>query len=248
MAPPRPCGYETLGGRSSGWGAWTVCADGLTNSSVVFSVGTASDVTFDVAVVRRFGAQVVAFDPTITRDEFDEAVDRHNLSRAERSRLTFFPFGLGATNDVIPFYRMKARKMWSAEPPPRGNGSSRKWQGTSSLRAPVLQLRSLGFAAGVHQPPDLLKMDVEGLEYAIVEAGRRGGWLSRWPPAQIAVELHERQWKGLRPSKRPGPQNMRLISTLEQACGYRTRFVDQRGQSWLFERQQVDPQQLMSRC
>ena len=61
----------------------------LSNSSLVLSVGIATDVTFDVAVARRFGARVFAADPTITRAEFWQAGGRHRTQCTDPTPCTF---------------------------------------------------------------------------------------------------------------------------------------------------------------
>ena len=43
---------------------WTFCPTGLDESSVVYSVGIGEDVSFDTALIERFGVAVYAFDPT----------------------------------------------------------------------------------------------------------------------------------------------------------------------------------------
>ncbi len=274
---PATCRVERLGGRTAGrhvFGSWWVCADMLTADSVVFSVGIASDVTFDVAVARRFGAHVWSCDPTITRADFWSHVAKHNLTNATRSHIRFLPFGLDDADDVLEFYKMKNRKMFSTKRPP---AHSRIWLPEPVLRAPVLSLESLLFvAAGVAARSnargpwaalsgraaasarggdgggggggggtrlgaarrggagrsdfrvDVLKVDIEGSEYEVLDSGVRRWVRMRSPPRQISVELHESMWKGSYRGK-----NARLIKTMA-ACGYDTRHVDEKDQTWLF--------------
>src|SRR5215471_21233266 len=58
-------GYSlsTLGNESSGC-AYTFVADGLGPESIVYSGGVGKDVSFEHALVERFGCRVVLFDPS----------------------------------------------------------------------------------------------------------------------------------------------------------------------------------------
>src|SRR5262245_45261334 len=55
------CRTEFLG---SEYGGWCICPDSLGPQSVVYSVGVGEDISFDLALIERFGLQVHAFDPT----------------------------------------------------------------------------------------------------------------------------------------------------------------------------------------
>ncbi len=100
------CRVSKVGGRSSdGYGAWFMCTDGLGQGSGVLSVGIGGDISFDLALVRRFGASVRCFDPTISEDDFERLLGNASATAEERARVRFYPFGLAARNSVIPFYR-----------------------------------------------------------------------------------------------------------------------------------------------
>jgi hypothetical protein len=55
------CSTEFLG---TVYGGWTICLDGISESSIVYSFGVGEDASFDLAVIERYGAEVHAFDPT----------------------------------------------------------------------------------------------------------------------------------------------------------------------------------------
>ena len=46
------------------YGAHTVCRDGLSANSVVYSFGVGEDASFDLELIGRFGCTIHAFDPT----------------------------------------------------------------------------------------------------------------------------------------------------------------------------------------
>ena len=91
----------------------------ISPESVIFSVGISSDATFDLAIMRQTGATVVGFDPTISVEQFWEAVRvasafpraGGNLTADEKRRLSFQPFGLGTSDTVLPFYGLHSRTL-----------------------------------------------------------------------------------------------------------------------------------------
>ena len=100
------CRVSKVGGRATdGYGAWFMCTEGLGPRSGVLSVGIGGDISFDLALVRRFGASVRCFDPTISEDDFERLLGNASATAEERARVRFYPFGLAARNSVIPFYR-----------------------------------------------------------------------------------------------------------------------------------------------
>src|SRR5216117_15515 len=54
-----------LGNRATGC-SWRFCPNGLTAESIVYSGGVGRDITFEHALVQRFGCSVVLFDPSPT--------------------------------------------------------------------------------------------------------------------------------------------------------------------------------------
>jgi hypothetical protein len=58
---------EVLG---SVYGRYAVCLELLSPASVIYAFGVGEDVSFDLALARRTGARVLAFDPTPRAIEF----------------------------------------------------------------------------------------------------------------------------------------------------------------------------------
>ena len=46
------------------YGAWSICPTGLGSDSIIYSVGIGTDISFDLALIERYGVTVHAFDPT----------------------------------------------------------------------------------------------------------------------------------------------------------------------------------------
>src|SRR5262245_56805324 len=55
------CNRTLLG---SEYGGWCVCPDPLDERSIVYSFGVGQDISWDLAMIERFGMTVHAFDPT----------------------------------------------------------------------------------------------------------------------------------------------------------------------------------------
>lgn len=216
--PPlvRSCTLTRYGGKEGAknpYGAWTLCSEMLNRDSHVFSVGIGSDVSFDAAVIKRHGARVSCFDPTITREVFERIIKRHKLSAAQRSLATFYPFGLSESDDVLAFYHHNSSKIASLVSTTGLPGYLKQpW-----LRAPVLRVQTLQFLANVSRI-DVLKMDVEGAEWMMFRRRNKSlrAWLRCSPPRQIAIEFHDRMF-------RLGKvQREQVVKLLEQ-CGFTLR-------------------------
>lgn len=188
---PRSCRLQCYGGRiKGGYGAWTLCSNLLDANSTVFSFGIGNDLSFDIDVIQRHGASVVAWDPTINREQFERALLMTNPSASDRRRITFHPFGIAAGDDVLPFYRSLDPRSKSLSSTPNLRGYSTR----AYLRAPVMRVEtSQAIASAPHV--DVLKLDVEGAEFHVFGSGSSEGiraWLARSPPAQIVIEFHDR--------------------------------------------------------
>ena len=58
------CRREFLG---SDYGGWCICPENLTADSVVYSFGVGEDISFDLALIERFGLRVMLLIPTPER-------------------------------------------------------------------------------------------------------------------------------------------------------------------------------------
>ena len=68
------------------YGGWTICTEaGLGSDSVIYSVGVGEDISFDLDLIKTFGCQILAFDPTPRSINWIKT----------NSRQTSFSFSLG---------------------------------------------------------------------------------------------------------------------------------------------------------
>jgi FkbM family methyltransferase len=155
-------------------GAWMVHPNALSKDSTVYSFGVGSNVAWDLAMIERFGVTIHAFDPT------PRAIDWVR-SQALPPRFVFHDYGVSDHDGTVRFF------------PPRRNSSfnyssieCRRATGNSALiEAPVRRVGTIMRELG-HQRIDVLKMDIEGGEYGVIDDLVESGL----PIGQILVEFH----------------------------------------------------------
>jgi FkbM family methyltransferase len=157
----------------SAYGGWDVVPDGLGAGSIVYSFGVGEDISFDLELIRRFGCTVRAFDPTPRSIEWVRMQDIP-------SQFVLHEYGIAATDGEITIY------------PPENPAyvSHTMIPGLSDRPGILVPVKSLGTIMKTlgHERIDLLKMDVEGAEYEVIE----GLVDSPVRPGQILVEFHHR--------------------------------------------------------
>lgn len=160
----------TAGDRS---GVWTVGSDRLGSESVVYSFGVGDNLAWDLAMVARFGLTVHAFDPTPASVAW---VARQNLPPG----LLFHPTGLAGHDGSVTLTLPGRGSRFNFRPvanSPQADGIT--------CEAPVSRLATHMRRLG-HDHLDVLKMDIEGGEYAALD----DLLASRIPVGQILVEFH----------------------------------------------------------
>lgn len=137
------------------YGGWIVPTDLMDLDWIVYSVGSGDDISFDLGVVQRFHCRVHAFDPTA-------------LSKALVAKVAsgvagfhFHPYGIWREDGRVPFYEPKD--------PMKVSHSITNIQGSD--KADTIEVKSLRSVMESlnHDRIDLLKLDIEGAEYAVLE-------------------------------------------------------------------------------
>jgi len=160
------CRSEVLG---SGYGGWAICPDSLSASSVVYSVGVGRDITFDLAMIERFGVTVHAFDPTPKAITW---VKQQPLP----PQFVLHEYGLAGYDGIVRFTLPRAD--WDSF-------SMTESHGVQSIDAPVHRLHTIMSMLG-HDRIDVLKMDIEGAELAVIDDLAA----TPVPIDQLLVEFH----------------------------------------------------------
>ena len=148
---------ELHGGRPvTGFGAWTICPDRITSKSIVYSIGVGDDISFEISLIRSFGLPAMfAFDPTPT-----------SISWLSRQRVPdefkLFQYAISDYDGSSRFFPHDNPDCVAHTLIPR--------KGTAS-QAVEVQVRTLPtlMAELGHRHIDLLKMDIEGAEYPVID-------------------------------------------------------------------------------
>jgi FkbM family methyltransferase len=159
------------------YGGWWIAPDALDQASVCYSAGLGEDASFDQALLTTFGCQVWAFDPTPRAIAYAQSIADPGFH--------FEPVGLWSEATEMEFFapRDQAHVSYSI-----GN-----IQGTTeSFRAKCESLQDIMGRLG-HDRIDLLKLNIEGAEAAVLEDMLRSGIR----PTQICVALEaiEMPWR-----------------------------------------------------
>jgi len=157
---------------------WNFDPSSLNKNSVVYSCGVGDEVDFDLAVINGYDAEVHAFDPTPSSLEM---VEERELPRQFR----FHPWAVAGEDGSLTLYRRVKRDgsassvMYTMSPDDAVN--------EQGIVTPAYTLRTI-MDKLEHSQIDLLKLDIEGAEYAVLE-NMLG---SNLRPAQLLVEFHHR--------------------------------------------------------
>ncbi|HEV7367090.1 MAG TPA: FkbM family methyltransferase [Gemmatimonadales bacterium] len=204
--PERVVATERLGDPG---GRWTLATDGLRPGTVVYSFGIGEDISFERDLIQRYGVRVHAFDPTPLALRY---VAGQNLPDG----LVVHPYGVADYDGTARFDApIKGYISFSTV---RGGGSG------AAVEAPVRRVTTL--QKDLNLPaPDILKMDIEGAEYAVLDDAIASGFR----PMQILVEFHHRY-------RETGARKTREAIALLNRAGYRIVFVHPKGMEYTFLR------------
>lgn len=177
---------------------------GSSIGGICYSAGVGDDTTFDLALHEKFAMrEILLFDPTPMTIDW---IARQHLPDEFR----FHPCGLGGISGTTEFYLSGTTEASSSSSSSMiADGNS----GVSKERRIQIQVRSLEDIAKMngHKFVDVLKMDIEGSEFDVIESLRG---LDGLRFGQICVEFHHRffpdHWRVLR----------KAIRTLSE-CGYK---------------------------
>jgi FkbM family methyltransferase len=193
------CPTERIGGE---YGGYVMSSVGITDRSVVYSLGVGEDISFDLGLIDRLSATVHAFDPTPRAAEW--------LSQqALPDRFVFHAYGIAARDGAATFRAPANPTNISHVLVEAGSSGGPQW--------PIRRLSSVMAELG-HDRIDLLKMDIEGAEYEVirdlVESGLDVG--------QLLVEFHHRIHK-------LGVERTRVALALLRGSGFRIFYVSDNG-------------------
>ena len=190
---------------------WCVCPAGLSEESVVYSFGVGTDISFDLELIRRFGMRVHGFDPTPRAIAWVKSQDLPE-------KFIFHDYGIAGHDGNVLFRAPENPNHVSYSVVSRGSLK------TPLIEAPVRRLATIVKNLG-HEKIDVLKMDIEGAEYEVVE-----DLVSFEKPVnQLLVEFHH-SWQelGIRSTKE-------AVAALNRA-GYKIFHISPSGREISFVR------------
>lgn len=167
-------------------GGWRYHPDALDRDSVVYSLGIGKDTDFDQALIRRFGLHVHAFDPTPSTADW-------LLEHPQGAGFHFHPWAVTAADGTMTLYprRRKDGRKSSVMYTMVADGGAQ----ADAIEVPAFSLGSIASTLG-HGRLDLLKMDIEGAEYDVLDTLAD----LTVKPRQLLVEFHHR-FAGIGPAR-----------------------------------------------
>ena len=177
----RPETTEQLVRLGSDYGGWWVPVSALTPGSVAYCAGAGEDITFDLALLDR-GLRVTTFDPT------PRAIAHVAAVAPDDARFRFEPVGWWDTKTQLKFY--------APSNPAHVSHSAVNLQGTTEFfTADVEPVHEIATRLG-DTDIAVLKMDIEGAEYRVLDSLVRHGPRARClcvefdQPAPLRRTLH----------------------------------------------------------
>jgi FkbM family methyltransferase len=158
----------------SGSESWILCPDGLTGESIVYSIGVGEDINFDLSVIERHGVTVYAFDPTSRSVEWVK-------KQALPDQFHFIEVAVSDVEATAAFYP-PANTAHVSHSLLNVMGGTNEPVYVQTKRLSML-MHELG-----HTHIDVLKMDIEGAEYAVIADFLQANLDVR----QFLVEFHHR--------------------------------------------------------
>lgn len=198
----------------SRYGRWAVETRNLSPATQLISFGLGDDVSFELALMQRFGCVVTGFDPT------PAAVD-HMRRLQHVAGLTWHAYALFTHDGRVEFQLppVEAADQVSAS-------ATAVYSGSQSVTVPCLTLRGALKMCSVERP-DIIKLDIEGAEYDVLNMALDEGALTG--TSQLLVEFHH-FLPGMQAS-----QTRQMIGRL-QATGLRIAWVGRTNHEHLFVR------------
>ena len=200
FAPPRVQIERPLARLGTEYGGYVLNESMIPGNAVIYSLGIGEDISFDLSAIERFGASVEAFDPT-------PKVKKWIASQSLPSQFHFHDTGIADFDGEATFH-LPPKKDWVSHSMIPSRQYSRE-----SVQLPVIRLSTAMKLLG-HTQIDVLKMDIEGAEYGVIQDIVR----QRIPVQQLLVEFHHRL------SSFRTADTKRAISLLKD-CGMQVGYV-----------------------
>ena len=174
-----PRGFERLGTR---YGGWWLYAPALEKPPLLIDCGLGKDISFPKAFLERFGGRAIGIDPNPEALEYSRAHCPPGMEVRDAALWS-------EAGNEISFYMPRPL----AELPKGADGvsgsllASHSYAGQDKRTVRTTSLGEILSQAG-REECDVLKLDIEGAEYAVLEAICRDGSVRR--VRELLVEFH----------------------------------------------------------
>lgn len=168
------CSRMTFGNQ---FAEWTFCPDYLDERSLIYSFGVGEDISFDLELMKHFKLHIHAFDPSPRSIAWLE-------EQALPENFHFYPFGLAARDETVMFSIPDEPGIHSLKLT-RSLKDQENMEKTIEL--PVHRLSTI-LQKLQHERIDVLKMDIEGAEYEVIEDILNSSLSIK----QLLIEFHHR--------------------------------------------------------
>lgn len=159
----------------SSYGGFYINPELLHEQSVVYSFGIGKDITFDMACIKKHKCRVYGFDPTPKSINYIKSIKSHPLFQ-------FYPYGISTDTGYQKFFLPINKTHVS--------GSiiiNETLNNENTIEVLMKSFKDITDELG-HTKIDVLKMDIEGAEYTVLESIVN----SKVAIDQILVEFHDR--------------------------------------------------------
>lgn len=154
--------------------SWTFIPSLLDSKSIVYSFGVGEDISFDLLLINKFNLKINAFDPTPKSINW---IKNQKIS----PNFKLHEFGLSNKDGEVAFFPPTNPNFVSATIINRPETKS------EAYNVPVKKLDTI-FNDFNHSQIDILKMDIEGAEYDVIDDILN----SKIPIKQLLIEFHHR--------------------------------------------------------
>ena len=191
------------------YGGWITPVDLIDGESVCYCVGVGEDITFDLGLISRFGCQVYAFDPM---PRAKAHVEKHAGSV---EAFNYSDIGLWDKDETVKLYA-------HSNPNSTSFSITNLHKTVHYIEAECKRLSSIMKELG-HTRIDVLKLDIEGAEYKVIESIIEDG-------LDIGIifveydELHSKKYEGYEERIRESVSRIReygyTLVALKPKCDY----------------------------
>ncbi|MCL6606412.1 MAG: FkbM family methyltransferase [Paenibacillus sp.] len=159
----------------SDYGGWCICSENIDEKSIIYSFGIGEDISFDLAMIEKYGVDIYAFDPTPKSIKW---IREQRLPK----EFKLFEYGIANFDGIALFNPPENPDFVSYSMIDKPTSSTQR-----AIEAKVYRLETIMNMLG-HQHIDILKMDIEGAEYPVIQ----DMLLCKIKVRQLLVEFHHR--------------------------------------------------------